>query len=91
VTRTNTNAIVALVLGIVGLTTCQPLGIVAIFLGRAARQEIARSGGTESGDGLAQAGYILGIVSAALLAVAVVAFAVILLIAVLTSGSAGAS
>ena len=38
------------------------VGIAAIFLGRSAQQEIARSGGALTGEGMAKAGIILGIV-----------------------------
>ncbi len=85
--RTNSNAIVALVLGIAGLTVCQPLGIVAIFLGRSARKEIAQSNGTQAGDGMALAGFILGIVSAVLFALVVVMVGVIFLVALVGSAS----
>ena len=58
----------ALVIGIVSpvLGLCCALlglvGIAAIFLGRSAQQEIAASGGGLTGEGMAKAGIILGIV-----------------------------
>ncbi len=85
--RTNSNAIVALVLGIAGLTVCQPLGIVAIFLGRSARKEIAESNGTQGGDGMALAGFVLGIVSAVVFGLIVLVFGVAFLVALLSSAS----
>ncbi|GAB3797625.1 DUF4190 domain-containing protein [Micromonospora zhanjiangensis] len=51
-------AIAALVVGVVSLFSCQLIGIVAIVLGNKARAEIRASG--EDGDGLAQAGVIVG-------------------------------
>ena len=49
--------------GILGLVCCLPApigGIVAIVLGRQARAQIRRAGGAETGEGLAQAGEIIG-------------------------------
>lgn len=40
------------------------LGLVAVYLGVKARAEIARSAGTQSGDGIALAGIITGAVAA---------------------------
>lgn len=62
----------ALVLGILGLVSCAPLGIVAIVLGNQATEEIATSGGRISGDGMAKVGVILGWIAVALLALVVV-------------------
>ena len=58
---TNQKAIWALVLGIVGLLCCGPLGIGAIILGRNAQTEIAQTG--QQGAGLAKAGFVLGIIA----------------------------
>ncbi len=65
---TSGKAIASLVLGIVGLLTCGCLigSILAIVFGSMAKKEIAASGGAKSGAGLAQAGFILGIVGVAL-------------------------
>lgn len=63
---TSTKAVWALVLGILGLPLalcCSVLGLVgiaSILLGRSARREIAASGGSQRGEGMAKAGYILG-------------------------------
>jgi hypothetical protein len=60
--------VAALVIGIVSpvLGLCCALiglvGIAAIFLGRSAQQEIAASGGSLTGEGMAKAGVILGII-----------------------------
>ena len=66
---------------------CQPLGIVAIFLGRAARKEIAASNGTEGGDGMALAGFVLGIVSAVLFGLVLLIVGLAFLVAVLSSAA----
>ena len=53
----------SLVGGFLGMLCCLPApvgGILAIVLGRQARDQIRRSGGTETGEGLAQAGEIIG-------------------------------
>ncbi|MCM0621578.1 DUF4190 domain-containing protein [Nocardioides bruguierae] len=57
-------AIWALVTGIVGLLCCGPAAIVAIVLGHQAKGEISASG--QEGAGMAQAGFILGIVGVVL-------------------------
>jgi type II secretory pathway pseudopilin PulG len=56
-------ATASLVCGILGLATCQLLGIVAIILGAMAKADIRRSGGRLGGEGFALAGIILGAVS----------------------------
>lgn len=68
-TGNNTKAVVALVLGILGFVfaiCCSLLGLVigiaALVLGRLARKEIALTGRAQGGDGLAKAGFVLGIV-----------------------------
>lgn len=80
---TNTNAIVALVLGIIGLVVCQLTGPAALLFGLKARREIRTTG--EQGDGMALAGVITGAIATALLALAVVALIVIVIIAVASS------
>lgn len=66
-------------LGILGIVSCQVLGIAAIIVGHQATEEIAASGGRLGGDGLAKAGVILGWVSVALLAIVIVGGALALL------------
>lgn len=59
---TNTKAIWALVLGILGLVCCGFFtGIPAIILGRSAQGEVDRTG--QQGRGLATAGFVLGIIA----------------------------
>ncbi len=50
---TNSKAIWSLVLGILGVLCCGPLGIVALILGRSAQNEIAQTGqqGRRAGEG----------------------------------------
>lgn len=63
-TGTNNKAIWALVLGILSILCCGIVaGIPALILGRSAKAEIDASGGAQSGRGMAQAGFILGIIS----------------------------
>lgn len=80
----NSNAIVALVLGIASLAFCQLIGPAAVIVGQRARREIARTG--EQGDGMALAGVITGAIASALLAVALLAVVVLVVLAV--AGSA---
>jgi hypothetical protein len=63
----NQKALWALILGILGLVCCGIFTAVpAIILGNNAKKEIAASGGMQSGQGMAQAGFILGIVGVVL-------------------------
>lgn len=64
---TNKKAIWSLVLGILSLVCCGFLaGVPAIILGSSAKREIESSGGMQAGGGMAQAGFILGIISVVL-------------------------
>jgi len=80
--RTDGQAIAALVCGIAGLVVCPfILSIVAIVLGKNSKTRIQQSNGTLEGEGLANAGFILGIASLALWIVvigAVIVFSVFL-------------
>lgn len=80
-------AVTALVLGLVGLLVCQLVGIAAIIVGRQARDEIAASRGALAGDGLAQAGVILGWVSLALMVLGIVFFVVFMAFGMALSGT----
>lgn len=75
VPRTNTTAVVSLVFGILAWTVLPLVGsIVAIVAGHMARSELARlPPGSESGDGIALAGLILGWVQLALVLAGLVA------------------
>ena len=61
---TNTMALTSFIVSLVSLFSCPLIGIVSIVLGRRARDEIRRTG--EQGDGLAQAGVIIGWIGVAL-------------------------
>lgn len=53
----------SLALAVLGFCVCGiVLGTVAIFLGLQAKREIAASGGTQTGTGIAQAGFVVGII-----------------------------
>lgn len=56
-------AVTALVLGILGLVLCPFVGIGGFVVGRGARREIEAAPGQWGGQGLATAGWVLGIVS----------------------------
>jgi len=70
--KTNTKAMVSLIIGIVALPfafCCSIfglIGIAAIVLGRQGSKEIAASAGAETGEGMAKAGFVLGIVATVL-------------------------
>jgi hypothetical protein len=60
-------AILALVFGILGLMSMGLFAIPAWILGKAERQAIERGESPASGRGMAEAGYILGIIGVVLL------------------------
>jgi hypothetical protein len=66
-------ATTALVLGIVGVICCSVTAPFAWVIGKRAMDEIDASGGRWGGRGLAQAGYVLGIVGTLLLVISIVA------------------
>lgn len=77
--QSSSKAVVALVLGIVGLFFCQLLvGIAALVVGRNAVREIDASGGRLGGRGMATAGWILGLVDLVLGVLAVIFVIVVL-------------
>lgn len=66
------NAVTAMVLGILGLAVC---GVVAPFawsIGKKSLDSIQRNPGMYGGEGMARAGYVMGIIGSILLIVAVV-------------------
>ena len=85
--RTNSNALVSLIIGVVSLAVCQPLGLLAFFLGRTARREIAASQGHQDGDGLAVAGQVIGLVSVGIFVLSIVAVVVIVAISLITAAA----
>ena len=60
VVNNNGKAITSLVLGILGIVSCFVFAIIDLILGYQARNEIAASGGWQTGDSMAKAGIILG-------------------------------
>ncbi len=77
---THGSATTALVLGILSLVVCAPLGIPAYIIGRRAEREILASQGALSGEGLAKAGWITGLIGMILLTLGILLL--ILLVAV---------
>ncbi len=75
----STKAIVALVLGIVGLVFCLPTAIVAWILGKQELNAITRGESSAQGRGLALAGFILGIVGTVLVVAVIMIYALIIL------------
>jgi hypothetical protein len=75
VPASNQKALWALILGIFGLLCCGVASIAALVLGILAKNEIRASRGTQSGEGQAQAGFILGIIGCAFWALGIVAYA----------------
>jgi hypothetical protein len=65
-----------MITGIVGLLCCGIASIVAIVLGVQARKEIRASGGAQTGDGQALAGFVLGIVGCVLWGAGLVFYAI---------------
>jgi hypothetical protein len=77
-----------LVLGILGLLLCQPLGIVAWILGNGDLKEMAAGAMDPAGKDLTNIGRILGIVAAILMVLGII-FAIGMV--VLGMGAAGAA
>ena len=71
--KPGTRAIVALILGIVGIVFCQPTAIAALIVGKMELNSIARGETPEQGRGFAMAGYIMGIIGTAIGIIAVIA------------------
>lgn len=77
--RTNTLAIVALVLSLVGFTSCITAPIGAI-MGHVARRQIRETG--EQGEGMAKAAIIVGWILTALLVAGIIFYIVMIAIAI---------
>jgi hypothetical protein len=71
------SATTALILGILSFVCCGLLGIPAYIIGRRAEREILESNGTLTGDGMAKAGWILGLIAMILMALGILAFIVL--------------
>lgn len=72
--QTHPNGTTILVLGIVGLVLCAPLGIVSWVMGNKALKEIDASGRTYTNRGNIQAGKIIGIIAVVLWVLGILAF-----------------
>ncbi len=84
-------ASLSLVLGIIGLVACQVVSPFAWAMGRQTVAEIDASGGRLGGRTSAQAGYVLGIVGTALLAIAVLVLVTWLAIILVVIGTTAVS
>ncbi|CAA9480566.1 MAG: hypothetical protein AVDCRST_MAG67-845 [uncultured Solirubrobacteraceae bacterium] len=72
------NAVLSLVLGIIGVVACSLCAPFAWKLGKDAEAAVDASGGTLGGRGLATAGKILGIIGTVLLVIGVVILVLVL-------------
>lgn len=76
-----------LVLGILGLVCCSPLGIVAWVMGNNAEKEIEASGGQLGGAGTVKAGKICGIIAVVLMVLGIIAFVIMVILGVGIGGA----
>ncbi|MEU9739783.1 DUF4190 domain-containing protein [Micromonospora chersina] len=84
--KTNSLAIVALVLSLIGFTSCITAPIGAI-MGHVARKQIRETG--EQGEGMAKAAIIVGWILTALLVLLIIFYVVMIVIAVNSDSSSG--
>ncbi len=81
---TNGMAVASLVLGIVSLACSQCItAIPGVIFGHIALKQIRESGGTQGGRGMAIAGLVTGYISLGLVAVVLLAYGIIALVALL--------
>ena len=76
---------VALILGILGIVACSIVAPFALVIGRGAVKEIDASGGRLGGRGMAQAGFILGIIGTVILALSLIGVVVLIIAAAASS------
>jgi hypothetical protein len=69
-------ALLAMILGILGLVICGPVAPFAWWIGKKAVNEIDDSGGRLGGRGMAKAGYIMGVIGTIFLVIMVLVVAV---------------
>jgi ABC-type Fe3+ transport system permease subunit len=81
------SATTALVLGILSLVVCGPLGIPAYIIGKRAEREVKMSQGQLSGEGLAKAGWIMGLIAMILMALGILLLILLVAFGVLSSSS----
>ena len=79
-------SIPALVLGILGLVVCGLAAPFAVWQGRVGEQQVAQSGGSYGGKGMATAGKILGVVGCVLWGLGILLWIVLVVIG-LSAGS----
>ena len=72
---------IALILGILGVVACSIVAPFALVIGRGAVKEIDASGGQLGGRGMAQAGFILGIIGTVILALSLIGGVVLIIVA----------
>ena len=91
--QTSGKAIAALILAILGIIGVLPLigSILGIVLGNSAKAEIRASGGMQEGEGLAQAGVVVGWIGIVLGVLAILAFCAIFALAGGLAALGGAS
>ena len=90
--QSSSDAVTALVLGILGLLMCGPFtAIPAMIVGRKATREIDASQGRLEGRGLAQAGFVLGVIGTVLGGLALLFFVFLFLLGGVVSSSFGDS
>lgn len=78
-------ALWSMILGILSIVCCGFFtGIPAIILGNQAKREIAASGGAQTGDGMAKAGVITGIIGSVLFVLAGVLYGILFATGALT-------
>jgi TRAP-type C4-dicarboxylate transport system permease small subunit len=78
-------ATMSLILGILGLVICGVIAPFAWNMGKKTMNEIDASGGQLGGRGMAQAGYIMGIIGTVLLALGVLFFLIAIPLGVMSS------
>lgn len=64
--QTDNNAIIGLIFGILGISTCALLAIPAIIMGYQAKRSIRESNGMKTGEGIVTATIVLGFIGIAL-------------------------
>lgn len=74
-------ATVALILGILGIVACSVVAPFALVIGRRSVTEIDASGGRLGGRGMAQAGFILGVIGTVILALSLIGVVAVVIVA----------
>lgn len=84
-------ATLILVLGVLGIILCQPLGIFAWIMGNADLKEIAAGAMDPAGKDMTNIGRILGIIATALLVIGLVVVIIMTVLTVVGAGAAAAA